>query len=134
LNLYGRVFLSITQILNIEHKYGAKFPFTSTVTYPSVYVPPTSVYVPSPAPPAQMVAPPFNFFGRTVAPPAHPASVAGGGSASKPIDAVCIQNNPHLNGGVVHADFDCMLNQADLAKNANKFYKIQVAALCYRKG
>ena len=44
------VLLFVTQIRSIELKYGAKFPYTSTVNYPVVYVPPTSVFVPPPAP------------------------------------------------------------------------------------
>jgi len=66
------------------------------------------------------VAPKIPFF----------ASGSGSGSGSgstAPIDAVCLKSYSYLNGGSVHADYDCMLNQSDLAKNANKFYKIQVS-------
>eukprot|EP00002_Diphylleia_rotans_P014061 TRINITY_DN2735_c0_g3_i1.p1 TRINITY_DN2735_c0_g3~~TRINITY_DN2735_c0_g3_i1.p1 ORF type:complete len:485 (-),score=120.58 TRINITY_DN2735_c0_g3_i1:429-1883(-) len=34
--------------------------------------------------------------------------------------------DPHFGGGEVYEDFDCMLNQANIQQNNNKFYVIQI--------
>jgi len=57
---------------------------------------------------------------------------ASGSSAAIPVDTHCVLAT---QGASVLKDYNCMLNQANIAKNMNKYYVIQVCYLfniiCY---